>query len=48
MAIRRFGKLAAEVLTNAQFDTISTVPNTYHVDTVVHGGRFRPDTLVFL
>ena len=30
MASRCFGKLVAEVLTNAQFETVSIVPNTYH------------------
>ena len=35
----------AEVLTNAQFGTVSIVPNTYHhpqrdIDTVVHGDDF--------
>ena len=45
MASRCFGKLVAEVLTNAQFETVSIVPNTYHhaqrdIDTVVHGDDF--------
>ena len=45
MARRCFGKLVAEVLTNAQFETVSIVPNTYHhpqrdIDTVVHGDDF--------
>ena len=45
MASRCFGKLVAEVLTNAQFATVSIVPNTYHhpqrdIDTVVHGDDF--------
>ena len=45
MASRCFGKLVAEVLTNAQFGTVSIVPNTYHhpqrdIDTVVHGDDF--------
>ena len=30
MASRCFGKLVAEVLANAQFETVSIVPNTYH------------------
>ena len=42
MASRCFGKLFAEVLTDARFETVSIVPNTYHypqrdIDTVVHG-----------
>ena len=41
MASRCFGKLV-EVLTNAQFETVSIVPKTNHhaqrdIDTVVHG-----------
>ena len=45
MASRCFGKLVAKVLTNAQFETVSIVPNTYHhqqrdIDPVVHGDDF--------
>ena len=45
MASRCFGKLVAEVLTDARFETVSIVPNTYHhpqrdIDTVVHGDGF--------
>ena len=45
MASRCFGKLVAEVLTDARFETVSIVPNTYHhpqrdIDTVVHGDDF--------
>ena len=45
MASRCFWKLVAEVLTDAQFETVSIVPNTYHhpqrdIDTVVHGDNF--------
>ena len=45
MATRSFWKFVAEVLTNAQFETVSIVPNTYHhpqrdIDTVVHGNDF--------
>ena len=40
-----FGKLVAEVLTNAQSQTLSPVPNTCHhpqrdIDTLVHGDDF--------
>ena len=45
MDSRCFGKLVAEVLTNAQFETVSIVRNTCHhpqrdIDTVVHGYDF--------
>ena len=45
MASRCFGKLVGEVLKDAQFGTITIVPNTYHhpqrdIDTVVHGDDF--------
>ena len=45
MANRCFGKLVAEVLTDARFETVSIVPNTCHhpqrdIDTVVHGDDF--------
>ena len=45
MASRCFGKLVAQVLTDARFETVSIVPNTYHhpqrdIDTVVHGDDF--------
>ena len=45
MASRCFGKLVAEVLTDARFETASIVLNTYHhpqrdTDTVVHGDDF--------
>ena len=45
MASRCFGKLVAEVLTDAWFETVSTVPNTYRrpqrgIDTVVHADDF--------
>ena len=45
MASRCFGKLVAEVLTDARLETVSFVPNTYHhpqrdIDTVVHGDDF--------
>ena len=45
MANRCFGKLVAEVSTDARFETISIVPNMYHhpqrdIDTVVHGEDF--------
>ena len=45
MARKCFGKLVAEVLTDARFETVSIVPNTYHhpqrnIDTVVHGDDF--------
>ena len=45
MASRCFGKLVAEVLTDALFETVSIVPNTYHhpqrdIDPVVHGDDF--------
>ena len=45
MASRCFRKLVAEVLTDAQFETVSIVPKTYHhpqrdIDTVVHGDDF--------
>ena len=48
MASRCFGKLVAEEseeLKNAQFETVSSVPNAYHrqhrdIDTVVHGDDF--------
>ena len=45
MASRCFGKLVAEVLTDARFETVSIVPNTYHhpqrhIGTVVHGDDF--------
>ena len=45
MASRCFGKLFAELLTDARFETVSIVPNTYHhplreIDTVVHGDDF--------
>ena len=42
MASRCFGKLVGEVLTDAQFEAVTVVPNTNHhpqrdIDTVVHG-----------
>ena len=45
MASRCCAKLVAEVLTNAQFETVSIVPNTHllpqrDIDTVVHGDDF--------
>ena len=45
MASRCFGKLVAEVLSDAQFEIVSIVPKTYHhpkrdIDTVVHGDDF--------
>ena len=45
MASRCFGKLVAEVLTDARFETVSIVPNTnFHqqrdIDTVVRGDDF--------
>ena len=45
MTSRCFGKLVSEMLTNAQFETSSIVPNTYHhphrdIDTVVDGDDF--------
>ena len=45
MTSKCFGKLVAEVLTDARFETVSIVPNTYHhpqrdIDTVVHGDDF--------
>ena len=45
MTSRCFGKLVAEVLTDARFETVSIVPNTCHhpqrdIDTVVHREDF--------
>ena len=45
MASRCFGKMVGEVLKDAQFETVTIVPNTYHhpqrdIDTVVHGDDF--------
>ena len=45
MASRCFGKLVGQVLKNAQLETVTIVPNTYHhpqrdIDTVVHGDHF--------
>ena len=45
MASRCFGKLVAEVMREANFEAVTSVPNTYHhpqrdTDTVVHGDDF--------
>ena len=45
MASRCFGKLVAEVMREAKFEAVTSVPNTYHhpqrdTDTVVHGDDF--------
>ena len=45
LASRCFGKLVAQMLTRARFESVTIVPNTYHhpqrdIDTVVHGDDF--------